>query len=112
MFFPILQGDYVICRLFHKADEKLEKSNDYEVEHTGSLPPCSTSKSTPDDVSSDVLQEPGMLDMQIVKEPEDINEWRTPPLVESCASDGVDHSAEETATEVREMINIHLLSVL
>ncbi|KAL8535677.1 hypothetical protein ACS0TY_011349 [Phlomoides rotata] len=93
------QGDYVICRLFHKADEKLEKSNDNEAEHTGSLPPCSTSKSTPDDVSSDVLQGPGNLEMQIVKEPEDINEWRTTAPVESCASDGVDHSAEETATE-------------
>lgn len=78
------------------------------VEHTGSLP--STDKSSPDDVSSDVFREPAMLDMQIVKEPGDAKKWLTDPAdcltptnpapVESCASDGIGHSGEETAVEV------------
>lgn len=103
----MLQGDYVLCRLFHKADERLE-TKCIEVEHTVSVP--STDKSSPDDVSSDVVREPAMLDMQMVKEPEDVKKWwedKTDCLIpsilappESCASDGIDHSEEETAMEV------------
>lgn len=111
-FFPLLQGDYVLCRLFHKADERLDNSKCIEVEHTGSVP--STDKSSPDDVSSDVFREPAMLDMQMVKEPEDVKKgWKdqtdcliptilAPP--ESFASDGIDHSEEETAMEVTDEI--------
>lgn len=100
------QVDYVLCRLFHKADERLEKCN--EVEHTGSVP--STDKSSPDDASPDVFREPAMLDVQIVKDPGDVKKWWTDQAdsltptnlvpVESCASDGIDHSGEETAIEV------------
>ncbi|KAI3453286.1 hypothetical protein Pfo_009949 [Paulownia fortunei] len=102
------QGDYVLCRLFHKADEKLDNSKYDEVEHTGSFP--STNKSSPDEVSSDLFREPAMLDMQILKEPEDVKKCWTVQAdcmaptnlapVESCASDGVDHSGEETIMEV------------
>ncbi|XP_011070419.1 protein NTM1-like 9 [Sesamum indicum] len=102
------QGDYVLCRLFHKADEKLYNSNYDEVERSGSFP--STNKSSPDDISSDLFREPPMLDTQVLREPEDIKKWwadqsdcMTPTNlapVESCASDGVNHSGEETATEV------------
>ncbi|KAK4400228.1 NAC domain-containing protein 14 [Sesamum angolense] len=102
------QGDYVLCRLFHKADEKLYNSNYDEVERSGSFP--STNKSSPDDISSDLFREPPMLDMQVLREPEDIKKWwadqndcMTPnnlAPVESCASDGINHSGEETATEV------------
>ncbi|KAK4423226.1 protein NTM1-like 9 [Sesamum alatum] len=102
------QGDYVLCRLFHKADERLYNSNYDEVERSGSFP--STNKSSPDDISSDLFREPPMLDTRVLREPEDIKKWwadqsdcMTPTNlapVESCASDGVNHSGEETATEV------------
>ncbi|PIN00439.1 hypothetical protein CDL12_27058 [Handroanthus impetiginosus] len=109
------QGDYVICRLFHKADEKLDKLKYDEVEHIGSVP--STSKSSPDDASSDLFPEPAMLDTQILKEPGDIKTWRadqadcmTPTNlapVESCASAGGDQSGEETAMEIRDEYLTH-----
>ncbi|KAG6399140.1 hypothetical protein SASPL_140615 [Salvia splendens] len=102
------QGDYVLCRLFHKADERLDNLKCTGVDHIGSVP--STDKSSPDDVSSDVFRDPSMLDMQMVKEPGDVKKWLTDPVdcltptnlapVESCASDGIDHSVEETAMEV------------
>ncbi|GFP92543.1 NAC domain-containing protein 86 [Phtheirospermum japonicum] len=96
------QVDYVLCRLFHKADEKLENSKCDDADHTVSFP--STDKSSPDDVSSGLFREPGMLDTQVLKEPEDVKKWlrdeADPVPVESCASDGVDHSGEETALEV------------
>ncbi|KAG6396861.1 hypothetical protein SASPL_143018 [Salvia splendens] len=102
------QGDYVLCRLFHKADERLDNLECTGVDHIGSVP--STEKSSPDDVSSDVFRDPSMVDMQMVKEPGDVKKWLTNPVdcltptnlvpVESCASDGIDHSGEETAMEV------------
>ncbi|XP_042007283.1 protein NTM1-like 9 isoform X1 [Salvia splendens] len=102
------QGDYVLCRLFHKADERLDSLKCSGLEHTGSVP-C-TDKSSPDDVSSDAFRETSMLDMQMVKEPGDVKKWLTDPAdcltptnlaqVESCVSDGIDHSGEETAMEV------------
>lgn len=106
----MLQGDYVLCRLFHKADEKLDNLKYNEVEHSGSLP--SPNKSSPDDVSLDLVREPAMMDMQMAKEQEDIKKWWTDHAdcltptnlahVESCASDGIDHSGEETPMEVRD----------
>ncbi|KAL1568823.1 protein NTM1-like 9 [Salvia divinorum] len=103
------QGDYVLCHLFHKADERLENLKCTGVDHIGSVP--SIDKSSPDDVSSDVFRDPSILDMQMVKEPgDDVKKWLTDPVdcltptnlapVESCASDGIDYSGEETAMEV------------
>ncbi|KAI3469053.1 hypothetical protein Pfo_025716 [Paulownia fortunei] len=102
------QGDYVLCRLFHKADEKLDNSKYNEVEPTGSSP--STNKSSPDDVSSDLFQEPAVLGMEILKEPEDVKKQWTDEAdymtrtilapVERCESNGADHSGGKTAREV------------
>ncbi|KAL3651065.1 hypothetical protein CASFOL_007468 [Castilleja foliolosa] len=96
------QVDYVLCRLFHKADETLDNSKYDEADHTVSFP--LSEKSSPDDVSSGLFREPSMLDTQVLKEPEDVKKWLKdevdPAPVESCASDGVDHSGEETALEV------------
>ncbi|KAG8382586.1 hypothetical protein BUALT_Bualt05G0093000 [Buddleja alternifolia] len=92
------QGDYVLCRLFHKADEKLDNWKYDEVEPTGSSP--FSNKSSPDDVSSDLLQEPAPLDMQILKEQEDYMNAAILAPVESSASHGLDYSGEETAMEV------------
>ncbi|KAL1556438.1 protein NTM1-like 9 isoform X2 [Salvia divinorum] len=102
------QGDYVLCRLFHKTDERLDNLKCSGVEHTDSVP-C-TDKSSPDDVSSDVFRETSMLDMQMVEESGDVMKWLTNPgdcltptnlaPVESCVPVGIDHSGEETAMEV------------
>ncbi|KAG8374499.1 hypothetical protein BUALT_Bualt10G0001200 [Buddleja alternifolia] len=101
------QVDYVLCRLFHKPDEKLDNSKFDEVEPTGSSP--SINKSSPDDESSDLFQEPA----EKLKEPADVKkQWTdiadcmTPTIlvpIESCELellDGLDHSGEEAAMEV------------
>ncbi|KAL7149747.1 hypothetical protein ABFS83_05G061800 [Erythranthe nasuta] len=96
------QGDYVLCRLFDKADEKLDYLKTDGVEHALSFP--STTKSSPDDdTSSHLFQESAMLDvrMQVLEEPEDLNKWWV-DLTDTCASEGVDQSGEETAMEVYE----------
>ncbi|KAL2518462.1 Protein NTM1-like 9 [Abeliophyllum distichum] len=102
------QGDYVLCRLFHKPDEKPDNSKYDEVEPSGSSP--STNKSSPDETSSDLFQEPPVLDMPICKEPGDVKGWltyesenTTPDIlapVKAYRSDGVFHLAEETAPEI------------
>ncbi|XP_011081341.1 NAC domain-containing protein 14 isoform X2 [Sesamum indicum] len=103
-------GDYVLCRLFHKADEKLDHSKYDEVEPTGSSP--STSKSSPDEASSsDLFTEPAGLGIEIFKEPEDVKmKWKdeadtTPAILtpkEIRESNIADHSGEKTDREVRE----------
>lgn len=104
----MLQGDYVLCRLFHKADEKLDSSKHDEAEPTGSSP--STNKSSPDDVSSDLFQEPVLVGMETLKEVEDVNKqwigeanYMSPTIVvpsERCEHNGADQSGEITAKEV------------
>ncbi|KAL0324574.1 UNVERIFIED_CONTAM: NAC domain-containing protein 14 [Sesamum calycinum] len=104
------QGDYVLCRLFHKADEKLDCSKYDEVEPTGSSP--STSKSSPEEASSsDLFTEPAVLGIEILKEPEDVKmQWKdvadtTPAILtpkEIHESNIADHSGGKTDREVRE----------
>ncbi|KAL0395071.1 UNVERIFIED_CONTAM: NAC domain-containing protein 14 [Sesamum latifolium] len=103
-------GDYVLCRLFHKADEKLDHLKYDEVEPTGSSP--ATSKSSPDEASSsDLFTEPAILGIEILKEPEDVKmQWKdeadtTPAILtakEIRKSNIADHSGEKTDWEVRE----------
>ncbi|XP_012839656.1 PREDICTED: protein NTM1-like 9 [Erythranthe guttata] len=90
------QGDYVLCRLFDKADEKLDYLKTDEVEHAS---------------SSHLFQESAMLDvrMQMLEEPEDLNKWWV-DLTDTCASEGVDQSGEETAMEVYEPLRDALMS--
>lgn len=113
-----MQEPYVLCRLFHKPEEKPEVSKYDEVEQTGSSP--TTTKSSPDDMSSDLFQEPSsVLDGNVQKQPEGITRWlidktdkMTPNAlipVESCTSNVEDHSAEETATEASGFFNIFAL---
>ncbi|KAL6568875.1 hypothetical protein OROHE_003616 [Orobanche hederae] len=114
------QVDYVLCRLFHKADEKLVLLKYDEADHTELFP--STYKSSPDDVSSDLFREPAMLDMLMLKEPENVKKWFTdeadcrtptnPAPVESCASDGLDHSGQETAMEAYNQFEDKVLGCL
>lgn len=107
--YHILQGDYVLCRLFHKTDEKPDSSKYDEAEPTGLSP--STNKSSPDETSSDVFQEPSVLDMPICKESGDEKgrltyesentTFNILTSVKGYRSDGVFHSAEKSSPEVR-----------
>ncbi|XP_071919221.1 protein NTM1-like 9 [Coffea arabica] len=102
------QAAYVLCRLFHKPDEKADSSKYDEVEPSGSSP--NTVKSSPDDASSDLFQERLILDMQVCKQPAGIERWLTDKSddvtsnsllhVESCTSDVEDHLIEAAITEV------------
>lgn len=113
------QAAFVLCRLFRKADERPDVVKYDEVEQTDS-PPTMT-KSSPDDTSSDLVQEGAVSDMQVGKQPERIQRWLTDKSdnmttnslvpVESCchsylASDVEDHTSEDAATEVYPVLGI------
>nr|XP_048319889.1 protein NTM1-like 9 isoform X1 [Ziziphus jujuba var. spinosa] len=101
------QSPFVLCRLFRKPEDKSDALKYDEVDQTG-LSPTAT-KSSPDDTSSDLLQETATSDMQC-EQSQGIKSWLTDNLdtitpiarhVESCsnsymASDVEDHVAEET----------------
>uniref|UniRef100_A0A5B6YH27 NAC domain-containing protein n=1 Tax=Davidia involucrata TaxID=16924 RepID=A0A5B6YH27_DAVIN len=105
------QGAFVLFRLFRKADEKADVSKYDEVAPTGLSP--TTTKSSPDDTSSDLFQETTILDLQVSTQPEGIKRWltdksdnMTPNVlvpVESCTSDAEDHS-EGTTNEVYSLL--------
>lgn len=96
----IIQGAYVLCRLFRKPEEKTDNCKFDEVEHTGFSP--TTVKSSPDDTSSDLFQEQSHQDMEVGKQPEGIKRLLTDKSdemtsnsyvrVESCMSDADDQS--------------------
>lgn len=90
-----LQGAFVLCRLFRKSDEKSDIPKYEEGEQGGS--PVTT-KSSPEDTSSDLVQETAMSDYGT-------NGNGAVP-VESCGnshmtSDVEEHSVEATTVEVR-----------
>lgn len=105
------QSPFVLCRLFRKPEDKSDALKYDEVDQTG-LSPTAT-KSSPDDTSSDLLQETATSDMQC-EQSQGIKSWLTDNLdtitpiarhVESCsnsymASDVEDHVAEETPLQV------------
>ncbi|KAK3228221.1 hypothetical protein Dsin_008083 [Dipteronia sinensis] len=97
-----LQGSFVLCRLFRKSDEKNDVVKYDEVDQTSS--PI-TNRSSPDDTSSDLVQENNI--------PDDVITNDVVP-VESCdnshmTSDVEDQSAECTAIEVRRTLYDYLL---
>nr|UBT01612.1 NAC transcription factor 07 [Litchi chinensis] len=87
-----LQGSYVLCRLFRKSDERNDVVKYDVVEQTGSP---MMNKSSPDDTSSDLVQENNM--------PDDVINNGVVPVESGCnshmTSDVDDHSAEGTAVE-------------
>lgn len=106
------QGAFVLCRLFHKPDEKANIVKYDEVETTGLSP--TTTKSSPEDALSDNVLETTSPDMQVGNQPEGIRRWLTDecdntpsrPAISaevchnnSIASD-VDYTPEGTAKEV------------
>ncbi|XP_030500263.2 NAC domain-containing protein 14 [Cannabis sativa] len=107
------QDAYVLCRLFRKTEEKPDAPKYDEVDQTG-LSPTAT-KSSPDDTSSDLLQESATSNMAAGEESEVINRWLTDQSdkmtqsaqapVESgstsyMTSDVEDHVIDETPLEV------------
>ncbi|KAL6280751.1 hypothetical protein ACE6H2_017632 [Prunus campanulata] len=104
------QGAFVLCRLFHKPEEKADVLKYDEVEQTGLSP--TTTKSSPDETSSDVVQETATSDMQGEKQSESIMRWwndksdnmspdAQPPVPGDSfmASDVEDPGAEETGIQ-------------
>uniref|UniRef100_A0A2P2KC48 Uncharacterized protein LOC105645554 isoform X1 n=1 Tax=Rhizophora mucronata TaxID=61149 RepID=A0A2P2KC48_RHIMU len=106
------QGAFFLCRLFRKPEDKIDAAKYNEAEQTGDSPV--TIKSSPDDTSSDIVQEAPTPDMQAIKESEGSNrlltdntENMTPTTVvtaDSCGnshmtSDVEDQTAEVTAVE-------------
>ncbi|XP_051137722.1 protein NTM1-like 9 [Andrographis paniculata] len=101
------KGDYVLCRLFHKADDSLANAKYDEVDPTGSSP--STEKSSPDDVTSDLFQEP-VVPAVDVKESEGVKKqsalepdhpvYMSQMPIGSCTSNVSGHSNDNLTTEV------------
>lgn len=89
-----MQGAFVLCRLFRKSEEKNGVLK-YDEEQPGS--PV-TIKSSPDDTSSDLVQETTMPDYGT-------NGNAAVPLESCCnshmTSDMEEHSLEATTVEVR-----------
>lgn len=107
------QTAFVLCRLFRKPEEKIDIVKYDEVEQTGYSP--TTSKSSPDDTSSDLVQESATSAMQVGKQSEGLARWlidesenMTPGFVapvDSCCnspSDIEDHAAEATTMVVHQ----------
>lgn len=100
ILYIIIQGAYVLCRLFRKPEEKTDNGKFDEVEPAGFSP--TTVKSSPDDTSSGLFQEQSLLDMEVGKQPEGIKRRQTDKVyemasnsylhVESCMSDADDQS--------------------
>ncbi|XP_050151836.1 NAC domain-containing protein 14-like [Malus sylvestris] len=102
------QGAFVLCRLFHKPEEKADVPKYDEVEQTGLSP--TTTKSSPDE-SSDIIQETATSEIQGENQAEGIMRWLTdnsdnvtpdalPPLPDIfMASDVEDQGAVETGIQ-------------
>ncbi|XP_024169725.1 protein NTM1-like 9 isoform X1 [Rosa chinensis] len=77
------QCAFVLCRLFHKPEEKSEVLKYDEVDQPGLSPTTS-----PDETSSDIVQESATPDMKGGKESEGISSW----------NDSFDHMTPDTLT--------------
>ncbi|XVF12816.1 hypothetical protein REPUB_Repub08aG0152700 [Reevesia pubescens] len=94
------QGPFVLCRLFHKPEEKIDIVKYDEVEQTGYSP--TMTKSSPDDTSSDLLQDTVSSETQAQKA-NNLTQNGQITGDSSCnshmTSDAEDHAAEETMVE-------------
>ncbi|XVF51166.1 hypothetical protein PTKIN_Ptkin04bG0162400 [Pterospermum kingtungense] len=89
------QGAFVLCRLFHKPEEKNDAQKNDEDEQTGYSP--TMTKSSPDDISSD-LQDTVLYEMQSQKL---VNLMQNGQVTgdSSCNSHMTSDAAEETVAE-------------
>ncbi|XP_050228079.1 protein NTM1-like 9 [Mercurialis annua] len=107
------QDAFVLCRLFRKPEEKFDSVKFGEAEQIGYSP--TTSKSSPDDTSSDLVQGTETSAMRVGKQSECITSWpmdesdnvtsgsvAAVPLNSCCNShsDVEDHSTEATTMRV------------
>ncbi|XP_022762277.1 protein NTM1-like 9 [Durio zibethinus] len=94
------QGAFVLCRLFHKPEEKNDIVKYHEVEQIGYSP--TMTKSSPDDASSDLLQDNMSSETQAQK-PDDLMLNGQVTGDSSCnshmTSDLEDNAADETVVE-------------
>ncbi|XVE64559.1 hypothetical protein DITRI_Ditri07aG0110100 [Diplodiscus trichospermus] len=94
------QGAFVLCRLFHKPEEKNDIVKYDEVEQTGYSP--TLTKSSPDDTSSDLFQGTVSSEMQAQK-PDNVMQNGQVTGDSSCnshmTSDAEDNAAEGTVVE-------------
>ncbi|XP_022722255.1 protein NTM1-like 9 [Durio zibethinus] len=94
------QGAFVLCRLFHKPEEKNDIVKYDELEQKQYS--ATMTKSTPDDASLDLLQDTVSYETQVQK-PSSLMQNGQGTCDNSCkshmASDAEDHAAEETVIE-------------
>ncbi|CAL1373737.1 unnamed protein product [Linum trigynum] len=101
------QSPFVLCRLFRKSEEKINVVKYDEVEQTGYSP--TTTKSSPEDTSSDVVQETATSFFRVGKQSDASCDNMTPtalvPATDSSCnnslmnSDVEDHGADTNAEE-------------
>ena len=111
-FFHLDQGAFVLFRLFRKPEERTDVVKYEEIEQIGYSP--TVAKSSPDNASSDLIQETATSDLHSGKQSGDIKMWLTESdnlttnsviPVDSCSnshatSDIEDQVPEATAVEV------------
>ncbi|KAK8489109.1 hypothetical protein V6N13_046820 [Hibiscus sabdariffa] len=95
------QTAFVLCRLFHKVEERNDAVKYDELEQTGySLPMI---KSSPDDTSSDLLQDTVSSETQAQKPNNLMQNYQVTGDTSSCnshmTSNADDHATEETVVE-------------
>lgn len=108
-----LQGAYVLFRLFYKPNERIDNPKYDEVEPTGLSPV--TTKSSPGDTSSDLVQETEMSDTPTGGESENFERWlndksdnvtpTAPVPVESCCNGYIPSDVEDHVAEVEEQVS-------
>ncbi|GLT64668.1 hypothetical protein SLA2020_371460 [Shorea laevis] len=96
------QGAFVLFRLFHKVDEKIDAVKYDEVDQIGDSPPAN--KLSPDDASSDLVQGTATPEMEAQKQSYDDVSQNVQVIGNSCCnshmtSDLEDHAVEDNAIE-------------
>ncbi|KAM7278755.1 hypothetical protein ACFE04_005889 [Oxalis oulophora] len=107
------QSAFVLCRLFRKPVEKVDDGSKYDEVEQLECSPAMT-KSSPDDTSSDLVQETATSDLQVGNQLKGLNQWCTdktdnsifPLPVDSgsnshMTSDAEDHGGEQIPGDSR-----------
>lgn len=72
------QNPYVLCRLFHKPSDSCDAANCEEIENVNSTPTTTTTRCSPDDTSSEMVQETASSSVHALNRSDD---------TEKCSSD-------------------------
>ncbi|KAJ4851176.1 hypothetical protein Tsubulata_000465 [Turnera subulata] len=103
------QNAFVLCRLFRKPEEKMDDALKYDqVDHTGYS--NSATRSSPDDTSSELVQETTTPDLHFPNHPQAIDNWfadkstnATPNAVVPVDSSGNSHITSDVEDLVPEV---------